>query len=394
MLSDLKIKSLKKRDKVYRELDHDGLYIEIAVSGAKIWRHRYTLNKKSTMILIGHYPEVTLQEARRARDKNKQLLRQGVDPQKRKSQHIQPTFKAMFFKWHQHKKDEWSVGYANDVIRRAECYLLPFIGSKPINKITAPEMLKVLMNIEKKGILDTLKKIRGIASRVFTYSVGMGEITVNPVRDLPKDIFKKQKQKHYATITDPKKIGWLLRTLDCHQGSYQVRTALTLAPHVFLRPGELTKLTWSEVDFVEKIIRIDASKMKMKKAHLVPMSNQVFEILLELSYIETDSNFVFPSLKSKNKGITTNSLLVAIRSLGIGSDQFTTHGFRGMASSFLHEQGFNSDVIERQLAHSERNKVKAAYNHAEYLDKRRDMMQVWSNCLEDFKNQACKSRKG
>ena len=388
MLTDTQIKSFKPKEKLYRKTDSHGLTLEIAVSGSKIWRLRYRFDNKYNMMTLGYYPGMSLLDARQSRDKNKQLIKQGFNPKEHKNvQEVNSlTFKDMFVEWHHNKKDEWSDNYAHDVIQRAECYLIPFIGSKPIGRITAPEILRILKDIESRDLIDTLGKIKGIASRVFSYAVGMGVITVNPVRDLPNDVFKKKKQKHYATITDPKEIGWLLRTIEGHKGSYQVRNALIMAPYVFLRPGELVNLTWDEVDFNDRIIRVKGARMKMKKDHLIPMSGQVLDILKNLSYIETNSNYVFSSPRNKNKPITTNALLVSIRSLGISKEQFTTHGYRHMASTRLNELGYRSDVIERQLSHTEPNKVKAAYNHAEHLDNRKKMMNEWGDYLDQLKS--------
>lgn len=390
MLTDTQIKNLKAKDKLYRKTDSHGLTLEIARSGSKIWRLRYRFDGKYNMITLGHYPEMSLLNARQARDKNKQLIKQGTNPKEFKITNISKskTFKDVFIEWHLNKKDEWSANYAHDVIQRAECYILPFVGSKPIKDITTPDMLQILKNIENRGLIDTLEKIKGIASRVFSYAVGMGILTVNPVRDLPSDVFRKKKQQHYATITDPREIGWLLNIIDGHKGGYQVRTALTLAPYVFLRPGELTGLTWDEVDLNDKLIRISGVRMKMNKDHIVPMSGQVFNILSELNNIDTGSKYVFPSPRNKNKCITTNSLLTALRSLGINKEQFTTHGFRHMASTRLNELGYRSDVIERQLAHTESNKVKAAYNHAEHLEDRKKMMNEWGDYLDKLKKRS------
>jgi len=388
MLTNTKIRNLKPKDKPYREKDSHGLYITVAVSGAKTWNQRYYWEKKEKLATYGHYPEMSLLDARQARDHLKQLVRQGINPKKQNAALTtqKKTFKDMFFKWHNEKTDEWSADYAEDIIQRANCYLLPFIGSKPIDEITPPDMRKLLLQIQDKGVLDTLQKIKSIASRVFSYSVGMGVITVNPVRDLPSDIFKKKLQKHYATITDPKEIGWLLNTLDGHKGSYQVKTALMLAPYLMLRPGELTKLTWKEIDFDARLIRVCEETMKMKQTHLVPMSRQVFGIFQEVSQVETGSDFVFPSPRNRRTGITTNSLLGAIRSLGIDKETFTTHGFRHMASTRLNELGFRGDVIERQLSHTEKNKVRAAYNQAEHLEERREMMQAWADYLDKLRD--------
>ena len=387
-LNDTQLRNLKSKDKLYRIADSNGLAIEIAISGSKIWRYRYRFNNKPTMITLGHYPAISLLDARQARDAGRQLLIQGINPKENKSKETLSgkTFSNVFVEWHNNKKDEWSIDYDNDVAQRAECYLLPFIGNKPMGEITTPEMLGLLKKIEQRDLLDTLEKIKGIASRVFSYAVGMGYVTINPVRDLPRDVFKKKKQQHYSTITDPKEIGFLLRAIDGHKGSYQVRTALIIAPHLFLRPGELTGLTWKEIDFNNKLIRIDGARMKMKLNHIVPLSNQVSDILKELSRIQTGSQFVFPSLRNKNQSITTASLLNSIRSLGFSKEQFTTHGFRHMASTRLNELGFKDDVIERQLAHTQSNKVKAVYNHAEHLDERIDMMQQWSDYLDKLKS--------
>ncbi len=388
MLTDTQIRNLKPKDKLYRKADSHGLTIEVAVSGSKIWLHRYRYNNKSTMMTLGHYPAMLLLDARQARDANKQLLKQNINPKDNKNK-LTPNgldFNEVFIQWHS-KNTTWSKGYAQDVIQRAECHLLPFIGSNPIERITTPDMIKVLRRIEEANKLDTLDKIRGIASRVFRYAVGMGYITVNPVRDLPKDIFKQKQQKNYATITDPKEIGWLLRTIDGHKGSWQVRSALLLIPYVFLRPGELAKMTWDEVDFNDKLIRIKGDRMKMKLDHLVPMSSQVFNTLKDLSQIQTNSKFVFPSPKNKNQGITTSALLVSLRSLGIDTDKFTTHGYRHMASTRLNEMGMNGDAVEAQLSHRDSNKIRGKYNHASYLDDRKKMMQTWADYLEKLKSE-------
>ena len=388
MLTDIQIKSFRPKEKLYRRTDSHGLTLEIAVSGSKIWQYRYRFDDKPTMITLGHYPSMSLLDARQARDANRQLLNQGINPKDNKTKETLSgkIFSNVFVEWHNNKKDEWSRSYANDVIQRADCYLIPFIGDKLMSEITTPDMLRLLKQIEQRDLLDTLEKIKGIANRVFSYAVGMGYITVNPVRDLPRDVFKKKNQQHYSTITDPKEIGFLLRSIDGHKGSYQVRAALILAPHLFLRPGELVGLTWNEIDFNDKLMRIDSARMKMKLSHIVPLSNQTLDILTELSHIKTGSQFVFPSPRNKNKCITTNALLTSLRSLGFSKEQFTTHGFRHMASTRLNELGFRDDVIERQLAHTDSNKVRAVYNHAEHLDDRIDMMQQWSDYLNKLKN--------
>ncbi len=391
MLNDTQVRNLRPKHKLYRVSDSHGLCIEINPNGSKLWRHRYRFNNKATMMALGTYLEVSLLDARQARDRNKQLLKQGLNPKRPKIDNYRDnpdeiSFKGMFFNWLNNKKDEWTPGYAEDILQRANSYLLPIIGKMPIDEISSPIMLKLLLEIQDKGLLDTLQKVKGIANGVFSHSVGMGIITVNPVRDLPNDIFKKKLIKQHATITDPKEIGLLLNMLDQHIGSDEVNAALTIAPHVFLRPGELTGLLWSEVDFHARLIRINAERMKMKKVHLVPMSNQVLTTLKNLSQIDTGSDYVFPTPRNKNASITTNALLVAIRSLGIDKFTFTTHGFRHMASIRLNELGYRADIIELQLAHSKSNTVRAAYNHSDHIEERRTMMQEWSDHLAKLKD--------
>ena len=393
MLTDVKIRSLKSKDKLYRVADSHGLTLEINPNGSKLWRHRFRFNSKATMMSLGNYPEVSLLDARQTRDSNKQLIKKGINPVQEKlfDTTNNKTFKDMFDAWIDNKKDDLSDDYVEDTIQRANNYLFPEIGKLPIEEIKSPNMRNLLLKIQEKGLLDTVRKVKGIANGVFSYSVGMGLISVNPVRDLPNDIFKKQPKNHYATLTNPKDISWLLDKLDKHNGSYEVNTALILAPHVFLRPSELTGLLWEEVDFDARLIRIGSIRMKMSKNHIVPMSNQVFNILKGVSKYDVDSKFVFPTSRDRSKPITTSSLRVALRSLGVEKDKFTTHGFRHMASTRLNELGYRGDLIEIQLAHTQPNKVRAAYNHAEHLKERKEMMQDWSNYLDKLQNKTSAS---
>ena len=392
MLNDTQVRSYRSKDKLYRVSDSHGLCIEINPNGSKLWRHRYRFNNKATMVSLGTYPEISILDARQARNRNKQLLKQGLNPKYPKIHNNldnpdEISFKGMFFNWLNSKKEEWTPGYTEDTLQRANRYLLPIIGKISINEISSPDVLKLLLDIQDKGLLDTLQKVKSIANGVFSHSVGMGIITVNPVRDLPHNIFKSKPNKQYPTITDPKEIGLLLNMLDNHIGSDEVNAALTIAPHVFLRPGELTGLLWSEVDFHARLISINAERMKMKKVHLVPMSNQVLRSLKNLSQIDTGSDYVFPTPRNKNASITTNALLVAIRSLGIDKFTFTTHGFRLMASTRLNELGYRADIIELQLAHTKPNTLRVAHNHEDNLEERRTMMQEWSDYLEKIKDE-------
>ena len=387
MLTDTRIRNLSPKSNQYRVADSHGLVIEINPNGSRLWRHRYRYNNKATMLSLGSYPLVSLLDARQARDNNKQMLKQGINPKQEKSlsNSVNSTFLDMFNQWINKNIDEWSSKTTKQAIQRANNYLMPVLGNLPIEDIKSPDMRNLLLKIQDTGKLDMLVKVKGIANCVFKYSVGMGVITVNPIRDLPNDIFKKKPVKHYSTIVDPKKIGLLLEKLEQYRGSYEVKTALNIAAHVFLRPIELSGLLWSEIDFDEKLIRISPDRMKMNRMHLVPMSKQVLTIFEELSKHSRGGEHVFPSPRGIIRPITPDSLRNAIRKLGIEKDEFTTHSFRSMASTRLNELGFKGDVIEMQLAHAEGNKIRGAYNHAEYLPERKRMMQDWSDYLDNLK---------
>ena len=389
MLTDTKIRNLKRKKKLYRIADSHGLALEINPNGSKLWRHRYRFNNRATMMSLGPYPLVSLLEARQARNKNKQLLLKGINPKQAKIElnpPVRATFEEMFHKWINKNKNQWSLGYVEDTIQRANNYLLPKLGNLPIEDIKSSDIRNLLLKIQESGKLDMLKKVRSILNGIFKFSVGMDIVKINPVRDLPNDIFEKKSEKHYATITDPKEIPWLLNKLEKYEGTYEVRAALIIAPHVFLRPTELTGMLWSEVDFDDQLIRINKERMKTKKSHLVPMSHQVFKAIQNLRNVNIDSDYVFPSNRDKNKPITSDSLRLALRRVGVSKDKMTTHAFRSMASTRLNELSYSSDLIEIQLSHLPINKVRAAYNHAEYLDERRLMMQEWSDYLDQLQN--------
>ena len=390
MLTDIKVRNFKRKGKLYRVADSHGLTLEINPNGSKLWRHRYRYNNKATMMSLGHYPEVTLLDARQQRDNNKQLLKKGINPRRVQSSLIitKPTFSAIFDKWIESKKDDWTLGYVEDTIQRANNYLMPILSNLPVEDIKSPDMRNLLLKIQDTGKLDMLKKVKGIANGVFGYSVGMGVIDVNPVRDLPNDIFKKIPIKHYVTITDPREIAGLLDKLQQYNGSHEVSSALKLAPHLLLRPSELSGLLWSEIDFNERVIRIGANRMKMKRMHLVPLSKQILAIFQTLSKLDTGSAYVFPSTRDINKPITPDSLRNAIRNMGISKEEFTTHSFRSMASTRLNELSYKGDIIEMQLSHAPKDKIRSAYNHAEYLPERKKMIQDWSDYLDKLQNKS------
>ena len=385
MLNNTQIRNFKPKGKLYRETDSNGLVLEIKPNGIKAWRYRCRINGKVTMLSLGNYPDISLAEARRARDDLKKQIKTGVDPREKPEEALEQiiikTFSDMYQEWYQHNFDSWTEGYAKDLDERCQNHLLPFLKDRNIAEITAMDMLEVFKRIESRGTLNMLKKVRGYASRVFRYSVGMGFCSFDPTRDLPQDVFKKEQVKAFSHITSKSELATVLKKINAYGGGFSVCMALKIAPHVFLRPGELVSIKWQNVDFEKKVIRIDAQKMKMKREHLIPMSNYVLSILTECHNVRTESQFVFPGLRSKTRPISPDSLRVALRALDIGPDILTTHGFRHTASTMLNEMGWSVDAIEKQLSHEERNKIRGIYNKAEYLSERKEMMSAWSKFL-------------
>jgi len=394
MLTDTKIKTAKPKDKLYRIADSNGLAIEITPAGIKHWRYRYRFNNKASMMSLGKYPQVSLKAARYLRDEQRDLLDQGLNPSEYRTKKAfqdkikrdrKMSFSDLFYKWFEQNEHTWSDNHKKKVSNQCRRHLIKHIGTKSIDDITTQDILWAFKKIESLGVIETLEKVRGYTGRVFRFAVGLGLLTVDPTRDLPDDIFKKKTVKNFAHITDAKDIAKLLKTIDNFEGSLQVGIALKMAPHVFLRPSELAKLEWSEIDFDKQQIKIPKERMKMSQPHIVPLSPQVISLLKTMHNVSSNSKYVFPGVNNRNKSISPESLRGGLRKLGIDKDTLTTHGLRHMASTQLHEQGFRSDIIERQLSHGERNKIKATYNHAEYLNERRDMMIKWSNFLDKIK---------
>ena len=278
----------------------------------------------------------------------------------------------------------WAERHAFTVIRRLELNIFPWLGNRPVKLITAPELLSVLRKIEGRGAIETAHRIKQVCGQIFRYAIATGRAERDPSADL-RGALASTKPKSMAAITDPKKIGGLLRAIDGYDGHITTKCALRLAPLVFVRPGELRHAEWTEIDLEKAEWKIPAHKMKMKLPHIVPLSRQAVEVLMEIKPITDDGRYIFPSLRSTVRPMSNNTVNAALRRMGYAKDEMTGHGFRAMASTILHEQGWPSDVIERQLAHSEGNSVKAAYNHAQHLPERRKMMQEWADYLDALK---------
>ena len=393
MLTDKKLQALEPRRKLYRLLDGECLYVEVQPTGARYWRFRYRFAGKAKMLSLGVYPKVSLAEARRRRNEARALLDSGTDPSAQR-QRDKLTAHLANVNAFEPVALEWLVGRGNlaETTRAKtqwmlETHVYPWIGSRPVGAITAPELLAVLRRLEALDKLETAQRVKQICGQVFRYAIATGRADRDPAADL-RGALKTKKTRHHAAITDPAKVGELLRAIGGFSGGLVVASALKFAPLVFVRPGELRKAEWSEFDLDNAEWRIPAERMKMRAMHIVPLSEQAVAILRELQPLTGHGRYVFPSIRGPRDPMSENTITAALRRLGYTGDEMTDHGFRSMASTMLHEQGWNTDVIERQLAHAERNRVKAAYNHAEYLPERRKMMQAWADYLDGLRNGA------
>lgn len=390
-LTDTAIRNAKPQSKPYKMTDGRGMYLLVNKAG-KYFRIDYRFAGKRKTLALGVYPEVKLAEARVKRDEARKMITNGIDPcQARKVQksilieQSKNSFEAIAREWHGKYASNWADSHAKKIIRRFELYIFPWLGSRSIAEITPPELLAVLRKIESKGILETAHRAQQNCGQVFRYAIATGRAERDPSADL-RGALTPAKHRRLATITDPKKIGELLRAIDGYEGTPVAKSALKLAPLVFVRPGELRHAEWEEVDFEKAEWRIPAEKMKMKDPHIVPLSTQAVDILDEIQPITGKGRYVFPSIRTHSRPMSNNTVLAALRRMGYAKDEMSGHGFRAMASTLLHEQGWLSDIIERQLAHAERNSIKAAYNYAKHLPERRKMMQDWADYLDDLKS--------
>ena len=391
MLSVVQIRALKPGDRPYKVADADGLYLLVQPSGALLWRFRYRIAGIERKLSIGSFPDVTLQQARRLRDAGRAELKDGIDPVEEKRLRrlkaelaAQTTFKLVANEFIQKMETE---GRSPATIKKARWFLelLKGIAERPIAAITPHEWLDALKRIERRGHHETALRLRSFAGRVFRYGFATLRTEQNPA-DILRGALIVPKTKHHAAIVEPAKVGALLRDIDAYEGRPETNFALKLAPHVFLRPGELRQAKWSEIDFADKIWRIPAERMKMKQPHTVPLSRQSLYLLRELRSLARPSEFLFPALHTTKRSICENTLNVALRRLGYGHDDMTSHGFRAMASTLLNESGlWHPDAIERALAHGERDRVRAAYHRGAHWAERVRMAQWWSDNLDQLR---------
>lgn len=389
-LTDPAVKNAAPKEKQYTLYDSEGLFLLVMPNGSKLWRWKYRVGGVERRTSLGVYPKVSLRAARLERDRLQAELKRGVDPavEKQALKAVEratgETFQLIAEEWHTKYRHTWADNTAKTVIERLQKDIFPYIGARPIREITPPELLAVVRRIESRGAVETARRDLQKCGEIFRYALATGRAERDIAADL-RGAIAPPKKRHFASIHEPKEIGELLRAIDGYRGSLVTRCALQLAPLTFVRPGELRHTEWNEIDFENSELRIPAARMKMKEKHIVPLSRQALEVLKELHPLTGGGNYVFPGARSASRPMSENAVLAALRRMGYEKGEMTGHGFRSMASTILHEQGWLSDVVERQLAHGDRNKVRASYNFAQHLDKRREMMQAWANYLDTLR---------
>lgn len=389
MLRPSAVVNAKPRAKAYKLADERGLYLLVKPDGARWWRFDYRRpgNKKRNTLSLGTYPDVPLKKARERRDEARRLLAESIDPgdkRKAETQAGAETFEAIAREWYIKHSPKWKPSHGNKIIRRLERDVFPWIGDKSVTNLAAPDVLGVLRRIDARGARETSHRAHQNIGQVFRYAVATGRATVDPTPML-RGAIPPAVKTHFATITEPNRVGELLRAIDHYAGYYVTRAALQLAPLVFVRPGELRQAEWTEFDLEGAEWRIPASRMKMGAPHIVPLARQAIAIMRDLHPLTGRGRYVFPSLRSRERAMSENTVNAALRRLGYEQGSMTGHGFRSLASTLLNEQGWHPDAIERQLAHAERNAVRAAYNYAEHLPTRRKMMQAWADYLDSLR---------
>lgn len=379
-----------KASKPGKLFDGGGLFLLTKDNGSQLWRMKYRHAGRERLLAFGAYPEVSLAEARRKRDAAREVIRDGKDPgaMKRARKVAERVAAANSF---QAVADAWMASQkrklAPATFAKSQWLLdqvLPWLGSRPIAEIEPPELLAALKRIEARGAHETAHRTKEKCGQVFRYSIAHGLAKRDPSADL-RGALAPIVRTSRAAITDPGKVGALLRALDGYGGQHVTRCALRIAPLLFVRPGELRAMEWAELDLDAAQWRIPAHRMKMREQHVVPLSSQAVAILRELQPLTGRGRYVFPSLRTAAAPMSENTVNAALRSLGYDKDTMTGHGFRAMASTRLNELGWSPDVIERQLAHAERNKVRAAYNRAQYLAEREKMMAAWADYLDSLR---------
>lgn len=393
-LTDVKIRQAVPRDKPWKLTDGGGLYLAIQPNGSRLWKFKFRVQGREQKLSFGRYPQITLKEARARRDEAKLELMRGGDPaRRRREEKIAASMRAdnSFESVAEEYVDKCEAeGLAPATIKKARWFLeklRPKLGKRPIAEITPHELLYVLKKFESAGHRETARRARSFASRVFRYAVATVRADTDPAQVLRGALIAPV-VRHYAAITDPKKLGGLLLAIDRYEGLFITRFALQIAPHVFVRPGELRHADWDEIDLEANVWRIPAGRMKARKPHAVPLSRQVKALFEELGSITGKSGYVFASMHARDRPMSENTINAALRRMGYSGDEMTAHGLRATASTLLNESDeFSSDAIERALAHNDTNAVRAIYHRGQHWQERVRMAQWWSDYLDRLKDE-------
>jgi integrase len=391
-LNHLSIRNISAASKVTRYYDERGLYLEVSPRGGKWWRLKYRFQGKEKRLALGVYPDVSLKEARERRDASRRLLSEGTDPSHRRKElkiaqtgQARNSFELVTQEWLEKHSASWAESHRSRVARLFERDVYHLIGSRPISQIAAPELLSVLRRIEGRGAVDTAHRALGFCGQVFRYAIATGRCERDPSGDL-RGALGRAHVSHFAATTEPKQFAAILKSMDGYDGGITVRCALRLAPRVFVRPGELRRALWKDIDFEVGEWRYTVTKTKVP--HIVPLSKQALQILKDIHPTTGNGKFVFPSARSNDRPMSDNAVLAAMRRMEIEKSEMTGHGLRAVARTILDEVlGFRPDVIEHQLAHAVRDPNGRAYNRTAHLEERRRMMQEWSDYLDGLKNQ-------
>lgn len=381
VLTDQEVKKLAGKEKRYLVNDDRGLCVEVHPNGSKYWVMRYFTKGKAHRRNLGVYPQVSLREAREMRDELKVRIAKGEDINRPTPSG--ETFEDVAREWFTRQLSVLeSANYYKKIETRFRKYILPALGKLKLSEISAHTILTLLRPVENAGKIETAHRIKNTVSQIFRYAIASQRIDGDPTLAI-RGFLVNQRPEHHAAIINPDEIAGLMRAIETINGSLAVKHALLLSAYLFPRPGELRQMEWSEIQSSTNEWIIPASKMKMKRPHIVPLVPRTLEIIEIMRTFTGNAKYVFPSIRNNSRPMSDATITAALRRMGYGNDQMTAHGFRAMASTMLNANGWNSDVIERQLAHMDKNSVRAAYNHADFLPERRKMMEWWADWLDE-----------
>ncbi|GAB7538401.1 tyrosine-type recombinase/integrase [Burkholderia sp. 3C] len=394
VLSDLRVRNAKAEAAPYKMMDGSGMFLLVQPNGSKYWRWSYRFQRKQKTLALGVYPVVSLAAARRKCDDARQQLAAGIDPSQARKDAKQAAeaeagnlFEIVAREWYDSQRLAWTDSYADKVMHSLEVDVFPKIGSRPIAEIDAPQMLALVRDVEARGVRETAKRILQRSRAVFQYGIMTGRCDRNPAADIDaKSVLRKGPGVQHMARVKVTEIPQLMRDINAYQGDLVTRLALRLMALTFVRTKEMIHAEWAEFDEAAAEWRIPAERMKMRDPHIVPLSRQALDVLAQLRAMNGQHRFVFYSVQGRSH-ISNNTMLYALYRMGYKS-RMTGHGFRGLAATVLRELGYSRDVVERQMAHAERNQVTAAYVHAEYMPERKRMMQAWGDHLDRLKARA------